>query len=89
VSGPAPRVWRPDGPGSFQRPAGVWAVRDAQGRRWSRAVSDARGAAYRYGSPRWSLDGSPGGIRWCVLVADHGPVAEIVEETRGGDRRGR
>ncbi|MGW5477639.1 hypothetical protein [Streptomyces sp. NPDC004008] len=58
------RTWRPDGPGSFQAPAGVQAVQDRSGRRWSR-----RG-------PRWTCTGTHF-IRWWVLVADHGPVTEV------------
>lgn len=57
------RTWRPDGPGSFQAPDGVAAVTDRSGRRWTR--QDAR----------WTCNGSHF-IRWCVLVADHGPLTE-------------
>lgn len=61
------RSWRPDGPGSFQAPAGVDRVRDRTGRLWTRS-------AHR---TRWSHDGAPY-VRWRVLVAEHGP---LVEET--------
>lgn len=57
------RTWRPDGPGSFQAPAGVRAVTDRRGRRWTRD------------GPRWTRDGSRW-IRWRHLVAEHGPVTE-------------
>lgn len=57
------RSWRPDGPGSFQAPAGVRAVTDRTGRRWSKDGA------------RWTCNGSRY-IRWRVLVAEHGPVTE-------------
>lgn len=57
------RSWRPNGPGSFQAPAGVTAVTDRTGRRWTK------------NGPRWTCTGSHF-IRWRVLVADHGPVTE-------------
>jgi hypothetical protein len=57
------RTWRPDGPGSFQASAGVTAVTDKAGRRWSKDGA------------RWTCNGSQY-IRWRVLVAEHGPVAE-------------
>lgn len=63
MTAPAPRTWRPDGPGSFQAPEGVRAVRDQDGRLWTR------------GPTRWSCTGSHW-IRWRVLVAVHGPVTE-------------
>lgn len=59
------RSWRPDGPGSFQSPAGVTAVTDRTGRRWTK-----RGA-------RWTANGTKF-IRWRVLVADHGPLTEVM-----------
>lgn len=59
----AGRSWRPDGPGSFQAPAGVTAVRDRAGRLWKRSRA------------RWTHTGSHF-IRWRVLVAEHGPLAE-------------
>ncbi|WP_327594637.1 hypothetical protein [Streptomyces chartreusis] len=58
-----PRTWRPDGPGSFQAPAGVTAVTDRTGRLWTR------------NSTRWTCTGTRW-IRWRVLVAEHGPVTE-------------
>lgn len=58
------RVWRPDGPGSFQAPAGVQAVTDRAGRRWAKS------------GPRWTCTGSRF-IRWRVLVAEFGPVTEV------------
>lgn len=58
------RTWRPDGPGSFQAPAGVRAVQDRTGRRWVRSRA------------RWTATGSYF-IRWRDLVADHGPVTEV------------
>lgn len=57
------RTWRPDGPGSFQAPAGVAAVTDRSGRPWT-----------KHGA-RWTCTGSHY-IRWRVLVADHGPLTE-------------
>ncbi|MEU5596607.1 hypothetical protein [Streptomyces sp. NPDC020298] len=57
------RSWRPDGPGSFQAPAGVRAVTDRPGRRCSKDGA------------RWTCTGSRF-IRWRVLVAEHGPVTE-------------
>ncbi|MFE9127033.1 hypothetical protein ACFYOF_16710 [Streptomyces sp. NPDC007148] len=57
------RTWRPDGPGSFQAPAGVTAVQDRTGRRWT-----------KHGA-RWTCTGARY-IRWRVLVAEHGPVTE-------------
>lgn len=60
------RVWRPDGPGSFQAPAGVTAVTDRMGRRWNKAGA------------RWTCTGSHY-IRWRILVDQHGP---LTEETR-------
>lgn len=57
------RTWRRDGPGSFQAPPGVAAVRDRDGRLWTR------------GPTRWTANGSRW-IRWRVLIADHGPVTE-------------
>jgi hypothetical protein len=57
------RIWRPDGPGSFQAPTGVTAVTDRTGRRWTK------------NGPRWTCTGSHY-IRWRVLVADHGPITE-------------
>jgi hypothetical protein len=57
------RTWRPDGPGSFQAPVGVRAVRDRTGRLWTR------------GPTRWTANGSHW-VRWRVLVADHGPLTE-------------
>ncbi|MEV8396319.1 hypothetical protein [Streptomyces niveus] len=57
------RTWRPDGPGSFQAPRDVTAVRDRTGRLWTR------------GPTRWTATGSHW-IRWRTLVAEHGPVAE-------------
>jgi hypothetical protein len=62
-----PRTWRPDGPGSFQAPAGLTAVTDRHHRLWTR------------GTTRWTCNGARW-IRWCVLVAEHGPVTEA----RGG-----
>ena len=59
----AARTWRPDGPGSFQAPADVRAVQDRTGRRWTKS------------GPRWTCTGSHF-IRWRVLVAEHGPLAE-------------
>lgn len=59
----AARTWRPDGPGSFQAPVGVAAVRDRSGCRWTRNTT------------RWTADGSHW-IRWRVLITDHGPVTE-------------
>lgn len=59
----AARVWRPDGPGSFQAPSDVRAVHDRTGRLWTRSRA------------RWTSTGSHY-IRWCVLVADYGPVTE-------------
>jgi hypothetical protein len=59
----SPRTWRPDGPGSFQSPEGVHAVRDNRGRLWTRNTT------------RWTCTGSHW-IRWRVLVAEHGPVTE-------------
>lgn len=59
----AARTWRPDGPGSFQAPAGVLAVRDREGRLWTR------------GPTRWTCTGT-NWIRWRVLIAEHGPVTE-------------
>jgi hypothetical protein len=60
------RTWRPDGPGSFQAPKGVRAVRDNRGRLWTRHTT------------RWTCSGSRW-IRWRVLVADHGPVTEATD----------
>ncbi|MER7835294.1 hypothetical protein ABTY98_05125 [Streptomyces sp. NPDC096040] len=60
---PGPRTWRPDGPGSFQAPAGVTAVTDKRNRQWTRDTT------------RWTHDGSRW-LRWRVLVAEHGPVTE-------------
>lgn len=57
------RTWRPDGPGSFQAPPDVLKVRDRTGRLWTR------------GPTRWTSTGSHW-IRWRVLVAEHGPIAE-------------
>lgn len=57
------RTWRPEGPGSFQAPAGVQRVRDRTGRLWTRSRA------------RWTANGAHF-IRWRVLVAEHGPVAE-------------
>jgi hypothetical protein len=57
------RSWRPDGPGSFQAPAGVRAVTDRTGRRWSKSGA------------RWTATGSHY-IRWKDLVAEHGPITE-------------
>lgn len=57
------RTWRPDGPGSFQAPAGIHAVHDRTGRLWTR------------GPTRWTCTGSRW-IRWRVLVAEHGPLTE-------------
>lgn len=57
------RSWRPDGPGSFRAPSGVNKVTDRTGCRWSKS------------GPRWTANGSHF-IRWRVLVAEHGPVAE-------------
>jgi hypothetical protein len=59
----AARIWKPDGPGSFQAPAGVHKVRDRTGRLWTRHRA------------RWTCTGSHY-IRWRVLVAEHGPLAE-------------
>lgn len=59
------RTWRPDGPGSFQAPTDVTAVRDRTGCRWTRSQ-------YR---TRWTANGSHW-IRWRTLIADHGPVTE-------------
>jgi hypothetical protein len=56
-------TWRPDGPGSFQAPPGVQAVRDRTGRVWRRSRA------------RWTANGSHF-IRWRTLVADYGPVTE-------------
>lgn len=63
------RTWRPDGPGSFQAPAGVRAVTDKVGRRWTRD------------GPRWTCTGTRF-IRWRVLVAEHGPLTELPTHTR-------
>ncbi|MBP5906844.1 hypothetical protein F3K40_15405 [Streptomyces sp. LBUM 1478] len=60
------RTWRPDGPGSFQAPEGIHAVRDNRGRLWTRNTT------------RWTCTGSHW-IRWRVLVADHGPVTEATD----------
>ena len=57
------RTWRPDGPGSFQAPAGVRAVTDRAGRRWAKDRA------------RWTCTGSRF-IRWRVLVAEHGPITD-------------
>lgn len=57
------RTWRPDGPGSFQAPAGARTVRDRAGRRWTRDGT------------RWTCTGTHW-IRWRVLVTDHGPPTE-------------
>jgi hypothetical protein len=57
------RIWRPDGPGSFQAPAGVQQVRDQHGRLWVRVRA------------RWTVNRSHF-IRWRDLVAEHGPVTE-------------
>lgn len=57
------RTWRSDGPGSFQAPAGVTHVRDRTGRLWIKS------------GPRWFCGTVPY-IRWCVLIAEHGPVTE-------------
>lgn len=62
----AARSWRPNGPGSFQAPAGVERVRDRSGRLWTR-----RGPRWTHTDSHW--------IRWRVLVDQHGPVTE---ETR-------
>lgn len=59
----AARVWRPDGPGSFQAPAGVQTVRDRTGRAWTR------------NGTRWTCTGTHW-IRWRLLVTDHGPLTE-------------
>lgn len=58
------RTWRSDGPGSFQAPAGVRAVTDKTGRRWTKS------------GPRWTCNGSRF-IRWRSLVAEHGPLTEV------------
>lgn len=60
------RTWRPDGPGSFQAPDGVHAVRDKHGRLWTRNTT------------RWTCTGTHW-IRWRVLVAEHGPVTEAAD----------
>lgn len=57
------RAWKPDSPSSFQAPAGVRAVQDRTGRRWTRQRA------------RWTTTGSHF-IRWRVLVAEHGPLTE-------------
>jgi hypothetical protein len=57
------RTWRPNGPGSFQAPDGVRKVRDCTGRLWTRSTT------------RWTSNGTHW-IRWRVLVAEHGPIAE-------------
>lgn len=57
------RTWRPDGPGSFQAPPDVRKVRDRTGRLWSKDRA------------RWTSNGTRW-IRWRVLVAEHGPLAE-------------
>ncbi|MFF4900518.1 hypothetical protein [Streptomyces sp. NPDC001068] len=57
------RTWRPDGPGSFQAPAGVTAVTDRTGRLWTKRTT------------RWTRNGT-NWVRWCTLVAEHGPVHE-------------
>lgn len=62
-------TWRPGGPGSFQAPRGVHAVRDRHGRLWTR------------GPTRWTATGSHW-IRWSVLVAEHGPLAEAAAPGR-------
>lgn len=50
------RRWRPDGPGSFQAPASVTAVRDRASRLWTRN---------RVGT-RWTSGGPH--IRWRTLA---------------------
>lgn len=59
----SPRRWRPGGPGSFQAPLDVHAVRDRTGRRWTRRAT------------RWTSTGTHW-IRWRILVAEHGPLTE-------------
>ncbi|MDH6489597.1 hypothetical protein [Streptomyces sp. SAI-127] len=66
---PGPRTWRPDGPGSFQAPAGVTAVRDRASRLWTRDGT------------RWTCTGTRW-IRWRVLVAEHGPLTEQTTPAR-------
>lgn len=71
----AARTWCPDGPGSFLAPADVRAVRDRDGRVWTR------------GHTRWTCTGSHW-IRWRVLVAEHGPVTEVRPPDRSGSPAG-
>ncbi len=59
-----PRRWRPDGPGRFQAPPDVTAVRDRAGRLWTR---NKRRTRWTSGGPH---------IRWRTLVAEHGPITE-------------
>lgn len=56
------RTWRPGGPGSFQAPPGINAVRDRAGRLWTRSRSRTR----------WTCGGPH--IRWHDLVREHGPI---------------